>query len=145
MPKLLFTLNLLPRASKLGVQTDYLFFHTDQHPVFLNWVLFRQNSFPLSKKDFSVQQHSCEIFPKVTARNVFAMLSKTLFTRFDRSRADTCYSDAWLFLILLLPWPMTQLTICTQTGRQPPTQWGLALQSQFNIHYVNGENHIAMT
>lgn len=41
MPKLLFTLNLLPRASKLGVQAGYLFFHTDQHPVFSKLDPFR--------------------------------------------------------------------------------------------------------
>lgn len=41
MPKLLFTLNLLPRASKLGVQAGYMFFHTGQHPVFSKLGPFR--------------------------------------------------------------------------------------------------------
>lgn len=34
MTKVLVTLDLLPRASKLGVLAGYLFFHTDQHLVF---------------------------------------------------------------------------------------------------------------
>lgn len=53
MPKLLFTLDLLPRESKLGVRQVICFSALTNILSFLNWVLFRQNSFPLSKKDFS--------------------------------------------------------------------------------------------